>query len=92
MVKLPILKRVVLPNNRTFYAKFRKIRRDALERIRKTRRRCSPRAQRGRWIKIVLRAGFKLVKKNQPRGKLVENLEKVLLKKLHEHNKLVLVK
>ena len=63
MVKLPILKRVVLPNNRTFYAKFRKIRRDALERIRKTRRRCSPRAQRGRWIKIVLRAGLKLVNK-----------------------------
>ena len=90
MVKLPILKRVVLPNNRTFYAKLRKVTRDAL-RIR-TRRRCSPRAQRGRWIKIVLRAGFKLVKKNQPRDKLVENLEKVLLKTLHEHNKLVLVK
>ena len=63
MVKLPILKRVVLPNNRTFYAKFRKVTRDAL-RIRRTRRRCSPRAQRGCWIKIVLRAGFKLVKKS----------------------------
>ena len=91
MVKLPILKRVVLPNNRTFYPKFRMVTREAL-RIRRTRRRCSPRAQRGRWIKIVLRAGFKLVKKNQPRDKLVENLEKVLLKTLHEHNKLVLVK
>ena len=80
MIKLPILKRVVLPNNRTFYAKFRKIRRDALERIRKTRRRCSPRAQRGRWIKIVLRAGFKLVKKSatsktgrQLRKRAIEN-------------------
>ena len=62
MVKLPILKRVVLPNNRTFYAKFRNVTRDAL-RIRRTRRRCSPRAQRGRWIKIVLRAGLKLVNK-----------------------------
>ena len=63
MVKLPILKRVVLPNNRILYAKFRKITRDASERIRKTRRRCSPRAQRGRWIKIVLTAGLRLVKK-----------------------------
>ena len=78
MVKLPILKRVVLPNNRTFYAKFRKVARDAL-RIR-TRRRCSPRAQRGRWIKIVLRAGFKLVKKSatsktgrQLRKRAIEN-------------------
>ena len=62
MVKLPILKRVVLPNNRTFYPKFRMVTREAL-RIRRTRRRCSPRAQRGRWIKIVLRAGLKLVKK-----------------------------
>ena len=51
MVKLPILKRVVLPNYRTFYAKFRKVTRDAL-RIRKTRRKCSPRAQGGRWIKM----------------------------------------
>ena len=90
MVKLPILKIVVLPNYRTFYAKFRKVTRDAL-RIRRTRRKCSPRAQRGRWIKIVLRARFKLVK-NQPRVKLVDNLEKVLLKTLHEHNKLVLIK
>ena len=63
MVKLPTLKKVVLPNNRTFYAKFRKVIRDAL-RIRRTRRRCSPRVRRGRWIKIVLRAGFKLVKKS----------------------------
>ena len=63
MVKLPTLKKVVLPNNRTFYAKFRKVTRDAL-RMRRTRRRCSPRAQRVRWIKIVLRAGFKLVKKS----------------------------
>ena len=63
MVKLPILKRVVLPNNRTFYAKFRKVTRDAL-RIRRTRRRWSPRVRIGRWINIVLRAGFKLVKKS----------------------------
>ena len=59
MVKLPIPKRVVLPNYRTFYAKFRKVTRDAL-RIRRTRRKCSPRAQRGH----VLRARFKLVKKS----------------------------
>ena len=57
MVKLPILKRVVLPNYRIFYAKFRKVTRDAL-RIRKTRRKCLPRAQGGRW------ARFKLVKKS----------------------------
>ena len=62
MVKLPILKRVVLPNDRTFYAKFRRITRDAL-RIRRTRR-CAPRAQSGRGIKIVLRSSFKLVKKS----------------------------
>ena len=62
MVKLPILKSVVLPNNGTFYAKFRKVTRDTL-RIRRTRRRGSSRAQRGRWIKIALRPGFKLVKK-----------------------------
>ena len=79
MIKLPILKRVVLPNNRTFHAKFRKVTRDAL-RIRRKRRRCSPRAQRGRWIKIVLRAGFKLVKKSatsktgrQLRKRAIEN-------------------
>ena len=63
MVKLPTLKKVVLPNNRTFYAKFRKVIRDALK-IRRARRRCSLRAQRGRSIKTVLRAGFKLVKKS----------------------------
>ena len=31
--------------------------------IRRTRRRCAPRAQRGHGIKNVLRAGFKLAKK-----------------------------
>ena len=63
MVKLPTLKKVVLPNNRTFYAKFRKVTRDTLK-IRRARRRCSLRAQRGCSIKTVLRAGFKLVKKS----------------------------
>ena len=79
MVKLPILKRVVLPNYRTFYAKFRKVTRDAL-RIRRTRRKCSPRAQRGRWIKIVLRARFKLVKKSA-KSKIGRQLGKSAIEK-----------
>ena len=59
---MPTLERAVLPKDGTFYAKFRRVTRDALM-IRRTRRRCAPRAQRGHGIKNVLRAGFKLAKK-----------------------------
>ena len=59
---MPTLETTVLPNDGTLYAKFRRITRDALM-IRRTRRRCVPRAQPGHGIKSVLRAGFKLAKK-----------------------------
>ena len=59
---MPTLETAVLPNDGTPYAKFRRVTRDALM-IRRTRRRCVPRAQPGHGIKNVLRAGFKLEKK-----------------------------
>ena len=65
MVKLAIPKIVVLPNSRTFHAKYKRVRPDALPnnvRIRRTYRRRASRSQRGGGIKDVLVKRFRLAK------------------------------
>lgn len=66
MVKLAMLKKVVLPNGRSFYATYKMVTQDALPnnvRIRRTYRIQAPVGPRSRWIKDVLVKGFRIAKR-----------------------------
>lgn len=66
MVKLAMLKKVVLPNGRSFYAIYKMVTQDALPnnvRIRRTYRIQAPTGPRSRGIKHVLVKGFRIAKR-----------------------------
>ena len=66
MVKLAMLKKVVLPNGRSFYATYKMVTQDALPnnvRIRRTDRIQAPVGPRSRGIKDVLVKGFRIAKR-----------------------------
>ena len=66
MVKLAMLKKVVLPNGRSFYARYKMVTQDALPnnvRIRRTYRIQAPIGPRSRGIKDVLVKGFRIAKR-----------------------------
>ena len=66
MVKLAMLKKVVLPNGRSFYARYKMVTQDALPnnvRIRRTYRIQAPIGPRSRGIKDILVKGFRIAKR-----------------------------
>ena len=66
MVKLAMLKKVVLPNGRSFYATYKMVTQDALPnnvRIRRTYRIQAPIGPRSRGIKDILVKGFRIAKR-----------------------------